>query len=281
MHLLSTVIFLCFTFSSVLTQARGGTSAVVVGTVYCNNTCLGFAESIPGASIAVECKNLSSSLAPNFRQILKTNKDGNFKVHLPFSPQKHAKTIKQCSVRLISSNKPLCDVPAMATAAASFHLLSRKHGTLIFSPGPLTFRPFKDNQACDQKPTTINFKKSKNAQNELTPIPNQNEETAQLLDRKADQPFTPPQIPQNPFYPPYTFPPNPFQPPTSSLPPNPNFQPPPSGFPPFFPSPAIPSLVPPPPPPRPSFPFPFPPFPFQPTPGFPGAPPAEALLLSP
>ncbi|KAI3452176.1 hypothetical protein Pfo_008841 [Paulownia fortunei] len=346
-----TIIFLSFTFSNNLSEANHQKklpSAVVVGTVYCD-TC--FQQDFPkashfiaGASVAVECKDTSSR--PSFRQEVKTNKHGEFKIHLPFSVSKHVEKIRGCSVKLISSNEPFCSVAATATSS-SLHLKSRKEGGHIFSAGFFTFKPLKQPQVCDQKPSIENSKKLMNSAEKLSPISNPNDPTflppiqdppsdppalggylpplpllpnlpplpplpeipflppvpkkensakaSQLLDKKVNQP-TSFILPPNPFNPPSIFPPNPLLPPPSILPPNP-FQPPPSIIPPIFPTPPpsifpplfpsptsppffnlppIPGLIPSsPPPPRPTFPIPLPPFPFQPTPGFPGVPPAE------
>ncbi|KAL0450423.1 UNVERIFIED_CONTAM: hypothetical protein Slati_1598700 [Sesamum latifolium] len=171
-----TLIFLCFTFSSnYLSEAKHQKklpSAVVVGTVYCD-TC--FHQDFPkashfisGASVALECNDTSSG--PSFRQEVKTNKNGEFRIHLPFSVSKHARKIRGCSVRLLSSNEPFCAVAATATSS-SLHLKSRKRGTHIFSAGFFTFKPLKQPLICDQKPSTENFKKLTSPQ-KLSPIEN-------------------------------------------------------------------------------------------------------------
>ncbi|KAK6128779.1 hypothetical protein DH2020_037485 [Rehmannia glutinosa] len=351
-----TIMFLTFAFSSNISEGKKS-SAVVVGTVYCD-TC--FQQDFPkashfisGASVAVECKDTNSR--PSFRQEVKTDNHGEFKVHLPFPVSKHVKKIKGCSVKLISSNKPYCSIAATATSS-NLHLKSRKEGTHIFSAGFFTFKPLKQPAVCDQKPNINNFKKL-NSENVspisnpndpaflppirdppsqpptlgggrllpplpelprlpplpllpplpqipfLPPIPKKetNAKPSELSDNNAvNQPDTFP-FPPNPLNPPSLFPPNPFQPPPSLFPPNP-FQPPPSVIPPVFPSPPpsifpplfpspptppffqlppLPGLIPsPPPPPPPAFPIPLPPFPFQPTPGFPGVPPAEVSSAS-
>ncbi|XP_021296766.1 uncharacterized protein LOC110426005 [Herrania umbratica] len=149
-------------------------SAVVVGTVYCD-TC--FQEDfsrpshfISGASVAVECKDGTSR--PSFRQEVKTNEHGEFKIHLPFSVSKHVKKIKGCSVKLIRSGEPYCAVVSRATSS-SLHLKSRMHGTHIFSAGFFTFKPLKRPTLCGQKPSIQNPKQLKNkeppAQNVLHP----------------------------------------------------------------------------------------------------------------
>ncbi|XVF31613.1 hypothetical protein REPUB_Repub17cG0006300 [Reevesia pubescens] len=142
-------------------------SAVVVGTVYCD-TCSqqDFSKSthfISGASVAVECKDGNSR--PSFRQELKTNEHGEFKVLLPFSVSKHLKKIKGCSVKLISSSEPFCGV-ASTTTSSSLHLKSIKQGTHIFSAGFFTFKPLKQPNLCNQKPS-VQDSKQVNTQNTL------------------------------------------------------------------------------------------------------------------
>ncbi|PPE00119.1 hypothetical protein GOBAR_DD02836 [Gossypium barbadense] len=85
-------------------------SAVVSGTVYCD-ICFqqDFSKAhhfISGASVAVECKDGDSR--PSFRQVAKTNEQGEFKVRLPFSVTKHVKKVKGCSVKLVRSSEPYC-----------------------------------------------------------------------------------------------------------------------------------------------------------------------------
>ncbi|GER30698.1 pollen Ole e 1 allergen and extensin [Striga asiatica] len=311
-----TILFLTFAFSSNCTEAKHHkkpSSAVVVGTVFCN-TC--FQQNIPkaihfiqGASVAVECKDKSSN--PSFKQQVKTDIHGEFKVKLPFPVSKHVKKIKTCTVKLISSNKPYCSIAASATTSSTLHQKSRTQKTHIYSAGFFTFKPFNQPAVCDQKPSIHTN------QNKISPISNPNDPaflppiqdppaTGSLLPPLPELPQLPPlpqipflppkmlktelsdnnrvNLPESfpfPFNPPSIFPPNPFQPPPSVIPPIfPN--PPPSIFPPIFPTPPsppffqlppVPGLTPsPPPPPPPVFPFPLPPFP-----GFPGpgVPPAE------
>ncbi|KAK4426275.1 hypothetical protein Salat_1396000 [Sesamum alatum] len=327
-------------------------AAVVVGTVYCE-TC--FQQDFPkgshfisGASVAVECKNTSSKLI-SFRQVVKTDKNGEFRVHLPFSVSKHVKKIKKCAVKLISSNEPFCAVAATA-ASSSLRLKTRKHGTHVFSAGFFTFKPLKQPEICNQKPSSLNSFKNLDSSvlnpNDplfsppiqdpspfdplgggrylrplpqlppLPPLPPLPElprlpplpgipflppfpkKTATKDSHLSDNEINQPEsliFPPNPFNPPNLFPPNPLLPPPSLIPPvlpspPPSIfpplvpSPPPSLFPPLFPSPPsppffhlppFPGLTPsPPPPPPPVLPIPLPPFPFQPTPGFPGVPPA-------
>ncbi|KAG8384570.1 hypothetical protein BUALT_Bualt04G0131500 [Buddleja alternifolia] len=201
-----TIIFLSFTFNYNFSEAKHQTklpSAVVVGTVYCD-TC--FHQDFPkrshfivGASVAVECKDTNSR--PSFRQEVKTNEHGEFKVHLPFSVSKHVKKIKGCSVILLSSNEPHCAVAAAATSS-SLHLKSRKEGTHIFSAGFFTFKPLKQPDICDQKPSINN-----NAE-KLSPISNPNDPTflPPIQDPPSDPPalgggFLPP-LPRLPILPP-------------------------------------------------------------------------------
>ena len=104
-----------------------------------------------GATVAVECKNGSAS-RQSFRKEVKTDKHGEFNVHLPFSISKHVKKIEGCSVTLISSSEPYCAVASTATSS-SLHLKSRKQGTHIFSAGFFTFKPLKQPNLCNQKPS--------------------------------------------------------------------------------------------------------------------------------
>ncbi|KAL3844571.1 hypothetical protein ACJIZ3_001974 [Penstemon smallii] len=271
MSLFWTITFLTLTFSNIITEAKHQKklppSAVIVGTVYCD-TCFhqDFSKSshfISGASVAVECKDTT----PGFRQEVKTNKNGEFQVHLPFSVSKHVKKIKGCSVKLVSSNEPFCAVAATATSS-NLHLKSRKSGTHIFSAGFFTFKPLKQPEVCDQKPIiNHSFKKTE----KLSPISNPNDPTflPPIQDPPSDPPglgnYLPPLLPPLPqlprlpvvlgipLLPPlpkketdakesqfldkkvnqpmsFPFPPNPFNPP-NIFPPNP-FQPPPSVLPP-------------------------------------------------
>ncbi|GMI99101.1 hypothetical protein HRI_003579400 [Hibiscus trionum] len=237
--------------------------AVVVGTVYCD-TC--FHQDFPkathfisGATVAVECRYGKSS-RPSFRQQVKTNKNGEFRVDLPFSVSKHVKKIRGCWVKLIKSSEPYCAVASSAASSSPLHFKSRKQGTHIFSAGFFTFKPFKQPFLCNQKPSVDGFKQPLN----------------KLPSSVHPNQFLPPPIvlPPNPFQPP-----NPLQPPSAPLVPNP-LQPPPAPLTPSLPP--VPGLTPPPSPPStpsPEFPFPLPPplpLPFPPIPPFPGVPPAKS-----
>ncbi|KAL3813505.1 hypothetical protein ACJIZ3_014773 [Penstemon smallii] len=279
-----TIIFLCFTFSNFVTEAKHQKklpSAVVVGTVYCD-TCFNqdfpkASHFIAGASVAVECKKTSSR--PRFQQEVKTNQHGEFEVHLPFSVSKHVKKINQCSVKLISSNEPHCTVAA-SSPSSTLHLKSRKSGTHIFSSGFFSFKPLKQPELCAKKPRIENF----NNVEKLSPISNPNDPTflppiqdppalggGNLLPMPPISDLTPlPPLPEIPYLPPvpiketdakasefgnkkvnhpmfFLFPP--IIPPNPLLPPPsilpPNpLMPPPSIIPPLIPSPP-PSLFPP------------------------------------
>ncbi|KAK6152647.1 hypothetical protein DH2020_012286 [Rehmannia glutinosa] len=143
------------------------------------------------ASVAVECKDTNSR--PSFRQEVKTDNHGEFKVHLPFPVSKHVKKIKGCSVKLISSNKPYCSIAATATSS-NLHLKSRKEGTHIFSAGFFTFKPLKQPAVCDQKPNINNFKKL-NSEN-VSPISNPNDPA--FLPPIRDPPSQPPTLGRRP-----------------------------------------------------------------------------------
>ncbi|KAL3636530.1 hypothetical protein CASFOL_018829 [Castilleja foliolosa] len=307
------IIFLTFAFSFNPSESnkhhRKLPSAVVVGTVYCD-TC--FQQNIPksthfiaGATVAVECNDNSK---PSFRQEVKTDIHGEFKVNLPFHVSKHLRKIKACSVKLISSNKPYCSIAATATSS-NLNLKSRKPGTHIFSAGFFTFKPLNKPTICNQKPIITNIN-----DNNLSPLSNPNDTAAfpppiqdpprsdpptlgHLLPPLPQLPPLPelprlPPLPKIPLLPPkhkqsglsdnnnlvnqpdtFPFPPNPLNPP-SIFPPNP-FQPPPSVLPPVLPSPP-PSIFPPVlPSPPPSI---FPPlFPSPPSPPFFQLPPIPGL----
>ncbi|KAL6521666.1 hypothetical protein OROGR_018235 [Orobanche gracilis] len=271
------LLFMTFAFSCKSSESKHHkrSSAMVVGTVYCD-TCFqkgsipkATTHFIAGASVAVECKNTRRSSTSTFRQVVKTDNHGRFKVNLPFPVTKHLiKKISRCSVKLIASNSPYCSVAAGATSS-DLHLQSRKNGAHIFSAGSLTF--------CDSiKPS---------------------EQSEDVVSRPDPFPFP------NPFQPPPSLIPPVFPTPAapSILPPL--FPSPPSLIPPVFPTPAAPSILPPlfpsppsqpffhlppipsltpvaPPPPPPVFSIPLPPFPFQPIPGFPGVPPAQVSPTS-
>ncbi|ESQ41555.1 hypothetical protein EUTSA_v10013771mg [Eutrema salsugineum] len=136
-------------------------SAVVVGTVYCD-TCFNGAFSkspnhlIPGALVAVECIDENSK--PSFRQEVKTDEHGEFKAKLPFSVSKHVKRIKRCSVKLLASSKPYCSVAASATSSSLKRIkTSKQHGdnTRVFSAGFFTFKPENQPEICSQKPINL------------------------------------------------------------------------------------------------------------------------------
>ncbi|KAG6424020.1 hypothetical protein SASPL_114429 [Salvia splendens] len=302
-----TIMFLSFAIINNSESRLHKPSAVVVGTVYCD-TC--FQQNlpkanhyfIPGASVTVECKDARSG--KRFRKQVKTDSHGEFKVHLPFPVSKHTTKIRGCSVRLISSNKPYCAVAA-STTSSELHFKSRKDGTHVFSAGFFTFRPLKQPQVCNEKPSITNFNKLSN--------PSDPEFVPPVQDQPSFGSFLPPlprlpPLPQLPRLPP--LPGIPFLPPAlprkqaatnvpNIIPPSPLLLPPitipkilpspvqsiippllpsPSPPPPLFNLPPIPGLIPSPPPPPP--PVQLPSFPFQPTPGFPGVPPAKVAALS-
>eukprot|EP00258_Populus_trichocarpa_P015921 XP_006373407.2 leucine-rich repeat extensin-like protein 3 [Populus trichocarpa] len=170
------IFLLSCTFNNLSAEASHGKklpSAVVVGTVFCD-TCFQEAFSrnshfISGASVAVECKDEESR--PGFREEVKTDEHGEFKVHLPFSVSKHVKKIKRCSVKLLSSSEPFCAVASSATSS-SLHLKSRKQGTHIFSSGFFTFKPEKQPILCNQKPSTENSREFSSRKASLPSIDN-------------------------------------------------------------------------------------------------------------
>ncbi|KAK7374671.1 hypothetical protein VNO80_08108 [Phaseolus coccineus] len=158
------ILFLSLTFGTTRSEDsynRKHPSAVVVGTVYCD-TCFQQDFSmgnhfISGASVAVECKDGYGTTKPRFRKEVKTDKHGEFKVQLPFSVSKHVKSIKGCTVKLINSSEPYCAVASAATSS-SLRLKSRKQGLHIFSAGFFSFKPLKQPNLCNQKPSIQNLK---------------------------------------------------------------------------------------------------------------------------
>ncbi|KAL1205871.1 Major pollen allergen Lol p 11 [Cardamine amara subsp. amara] len=247
------MIFLGISIDGCLSQGqqhlmkKTRSSAVVVGTVYCD-TCFNSAFSktpnhlIPGALVAVEC--IGDNSKPSFKQEVKTDERGEFKVKLPFSVSKHVKNIKRCSVKLLKSSQPYCSIASSATSSSFKRLKSSNHGenARVFSAGFFTFKPENQPEICrPQKLGSLHNKKSDTLDDKKTEV------------RKPDFFFPP-----NPLNPPSVIPPNPLIPsiPTPTLPPNPvipsppslpplPFQPPPSPLLPPIPAvPGIPTLPP-------------------------------------
>ncbi|XP_042517781.1 leucine-rich repeat extensin-like protein 3 [Macadamia integrifolia] len=219
-RLLIFILIISFLFNN-LSEAKNEKklpSAVVVGTVYCD-TCFqqDFSKSsyfISEASVAVQCGD--GSAKPSFSKEVKTNKHGEFRVHLPFTVSKHVKRIKKCSVKLISSSESFCSVASRATSS-SLHLKSRKQGVHIFSAGFFTFKPLKEPELCNQRPS---LEASKH----------------QLIPNPVTQDPTIPNVPSFTPTTPYLSPPIlPNLPPLPSLPP----------LPPLPPLPGLPTLPPP------------------------------------
>ncbi|KAG9142466.1 hypothetical protein Leryth_018238 [Lithospermum erythrorhizon] len=150
------IIFVNFSLSN-LSEARQykkHPSAVVVGSVYCDS-CFQHSVSreshfIPGAVVAVEC--FGTNTIPKYKKEVSTNEHGKFIVHLPLSVSKNIKKIKRCSVKLIKSSEPLCAVASSATSSV-LNLKSIKEGKHIFSAGVFTFKPLKQPEVSDQKPS--------------------------------------------------------------------------------------------------------------------------------
>uniref|UniRef100_A0A9I9DIS9 Uncharacterized protein n=2 Tax=Cucumis melo TaxID=3656 RepID=A0A9I9DIS9_CUCME len=246
--------------------------AVVVGTVFCD-TCFqqhlsGSHHFISGARIEVECRDENNPIA-SFKQQVKTNKNGKFRVVLPFSIAKHIKKIERCSVKLIKSSEPFCSVVSSASSSfLKFKNSKNKNGVRIFSAGFFTFKPLQQPTLCNQK------------SNPQLPFPPLVPPVIQPPSFLPPNPLQPTPLVPNPFQPPAPLIPNPFQPPAPLIP-NP-FQPPAPVIPnPFQPAPAtglplppLPFITPSPPPPTllpPSF---LPPF-LPPIPGIPSGPPRE------
>ncbi|KAL1291660.1 hypothetical protein HN51_060198 [Arachis hypogaea] len=309
------ILFLTLTFGTLSSESThhekrlpssSAPAVVVVGTVFCDK-CLQHSFSfgshfISGASVGVECKDGSKSKKPRFKKEVKTNKDGEFKVELPFKVSKYVKRIKGCTFELISSNNPNCAMASISTTS-SITLKSRNQKEHIFSAGFLSFKPTKKPKLCNQSPTTATVQESKDSVFEekrfppsidpsfppplqdppspptllppllplLPPIippltpPIKEDKRVKPSQVSLFPPLIPPLVP-NPFQPPPLIP-NPFQPPP--LIPNP-FQPPSPPFipnpfqPPPSPTPLIPNPFQPPPSPRPLIPNPFQPPPSPP-----------------
>ncbi|XP_065854942.1 uncharacterized protein [Euphorbia lathyris] len=216
------LLFLCLTiFSSNIiplsdanSHRKKPPSAVVVGSVYCD-TCFhqDFSKNshfISGASVEVECNDETSK--PSFHQQVKTDENGEFRVHLPFSVAKHVKRIKKCSVKLLTSSEPYCSVASTAKSSL-LRLKSRKEGIHVFSAGFFSFKPEKQPILCNEKPQKSSLK------------PNQK---SSLIDDRFP-PFPPPlqdPVENNFFLPPLpTLPPLPQLPPLPPLPGLPFFPP--------------------------------------------------------
>lgn len=150
-----TIFILSFTFNN-KSEARNLNklySAVVVGRVHCY-TCiqdgvLKITQFIPGALVAVECGNEISK--PIFHREAKTNENGEFEVHLSMFVAKHIKKVEGCSVKLLKSDNPLCNVTSLAISSTP-HLKSQKQGIQIFSAGQFTFMRSNQPKLCNQKP---------------------------------------------------------------------------------------------------------------------------------
>ncbi|KAL2335385.1 hypothetical protein Fmac_016598 [Flemingia macrophylla] len=230
------ILFLSLTYCSVSDTSHDKKlpSAVVVGTVYCD-TCFqqDFSTGshfISGASVAIECK-VGSSIR-SFKKEVETDEHGEFKMQLPFKLRKHAKRIKRCTFKLISSSEPHCAVASVATSS-SMRLKTRKQGEHTFTAGSFSFKPMEKPNFCNQKQSYPNSNTHANVKNEF---PTNTYPPAQLhqlmkhnptkISHKSQLDETLPKdffFPPNPFFPPPLIP-NPFQPPP--LIPNP-FQPPP------------------------------------------------------
>ncbi|XP_039004008.1 cyclin-dependent kinase 12-like [Hibiscus syriacus] len=156
----SLILLLTLTINK-LSEARHGHklhSAVVSGSVHCDICSQDFSKAhhfIPGASVAVECKDRDSR--PSFRQEAKTDEHGEFKVRLPFSVTKNVKKIKRCLVKVLGSSEPYCAVASSATSS-SLNLKSSNQGTHIFSAGILSFKPLKQPKTCNENSKESNNK---------------------------------------------------------------------------------------------------------------------------
>lgn len=163
-----------------------------------------------GASVAVECRDgYGISSGPRFRKEVKTDEHGEFRVRLPFSVSKHVKRIKGCTVKLVSSSEPYCAVASAATSS-SLRLKSRKQGLHIFSAGFFSFKPLKQPNLCNQKPSIQNTKGLRSVKTSSFPPPLQDPNTP----GGGGVPFLPslpplPGLPPLPQLPPMPLPPLP------------------------------------------------------------------------
>lgn len=220
---------------------------------------------ITGARVEVECRDENTSKT-SFKRQVKTNKNGKFKVVLPFSVAKHIKKIESCGVKLIKSSEPFCSVASSATSSSlKLKNSKNKNGVRIFSAGFFTFKPLEQPTLCNQKSDIL---KSKQINPQL-PFPPIVPPVIQPPSFLPPNPLQPAPLIPNPFQPPAPLIPNPFQPPAPLIP-NP-FQPTPGSG---LPLPPLPFITPPPPPSTFLPPSLVPPF-LPPIPGIPSGPPRE------
>jgi len=100
---------------------------------------------------------------------VETDKHGEFKVKLPFRVWKHAKRIKECRVKLISSSEPHCNVPSLSTSS-SVSLIATKQGELIFSAGLLSFKPIEKLGFCNRKQSVPNPSEMNSLVDDYAPV---------------------------------------------------------------------------------------------------------------
>lgn len=213
----------------------------------------------------MECRDENTSKT-SFKRQVKTNKNGKFKVVLPFSVAKHIKKIESCGVKLIKSSEPFCSVASSATSSSlKLKNSKNKNGVRIFSAGFFTFKPLEQPTLCNQKSDIL---KSKQINPQL-PFPPIVPPVIQPPSFLPPNPLQPAPLIPNPFQPPAPLIPNPFQPPAPLIP-NP-FQPTPGSG---LPLPPLPFITPPPPPSTFLPPSLVPPF-LPPIPGIPSGPPRE------
>jgi len=108
---------------------------------------------LSGATVAVKCQEKGTR--PAFFQKAKTDAQGKFIVHLPFSVSKHIKEIQGCTVKALKSGEPYCAMASTANSSA-IQLKETKQGKHIFSAGFLTFKPLKQPEICSPKPSVMN-----------------------------------------------------------------------------------------------------------------------------
>lgn len=109
--------------------------------------------------MAVECGS-SGSNRPSYRTVVRTNRRGVFRAHLPANIGKHLHSLESCAVELIKSSQPFCAVASSATVPRRLRLKSRRHGVHVYSAGFFSFKPLNQPDMCYQKPVAFGDQKA-------------------------------------------------------------------------------------------------------------------------
>ncbi|KAG6476406.1 formin-1-like [Zingiber officinale] len=155
-------ILLCSS-SSTHHEVREG-AVLVTGTVYCD-TCFRQPDAkstqvISGGWVAVECGS-SGSNSPSYRTVVRTNRQGVFRAHLPAKiGGDRLHYLESCAVELIKTNQPFCAVASSATVPRQLRLKSRRHGVHVYSAGFFSFKPLNQPEMCSQKPVPFGDQKA-------------------------------------------------------------------------------------------------------------------------